>query len=59
MGGKSSLLRRIDAGEYQGFPLFDSYIPQEILESKGDTLTPLDAVLREHRRTQLRLLVEG
>jgi ATP-binding cassette subfamily F protein 3 len=48
--GKSSLLRRIDAGRIPGFPPHIStlYIPQEILESEDDTLTPLDAVLREH-----------
>jgi ATPase subunit of ABC transporter with duplicated ATPase domains len=54
--GKSSLLRRIDAGRIPGFPphISSLYIPQEILllddeEGPGkENLTPLDAVLREH-----------
>jgi ATPase subunit of ABC transporter with duplicated ATPase domains len=50
--GKSTLLRRIDAGRVPGFPPHIStlYIPQDIFDSVDKDTTPLTILLRHHER---------
>jgi len=49
--GKSSLLRRIDAGLIPGFPPHVStlYIPQEVLLGADDKISPLEFILQRHK----------